>query len=256
MRGVAVGAGGLTSAPLGRVGEKVASTWAPPRVQLKAAHLERKRVVSFSMSGTDHVPFNVLRTRVRAMMAEKRWKVLGVTSPTPGCGKTVVGLNLAISLSRGGDLRVVLVDLDLKRPAVASTLGAKPTGTVAGFLRGETDAADCFVEVSPSLVIGLNGGNVPESSELIQSPRMAELLAFIHSALSPDIVLLDLPPMGLGDDVLALLPQLDSTLLVVAAGQTTIEEADECERQISQNGNLLGVVLNKSETGGGERYYY
>jgi Mrp family chromosome partitioning ATPase len=222
--------------------------WNPARVQLDPRHLERNRIVSFAMSDPNHVPFNHLRTRVRRIMEDSNWRTIGLTSPTPSCGKTMVGLNLALSLARGGDVRTVLVDLDFKRPSVARTLGLKPVATIGGYLRGAiTEPGDCFVQVGPTLFVGLNGVVAADSAELIQSARMAELLAFIHATIRPDVVLFDLPPMRSSDDALAFLPKIDAALLVVAAGQTTVSEVDECERQLSEQGKVLGVVLNKSE---------
>lgn len=234
---------------------QVAPAWTPRNVRLDPRHLERNRIVSFSMDDPGHVSFNLLRTRVRAVMAANSWKSIGVTSPSPGCGKTMVGLNLAISLARGEELRTVLIDFDLKRPAVAPTLGVTATATVARVLSGDADFGDCFVQVSKGLTVGLGGGNVRESSELLRGPRTEELLDFIATNLSPDVIIFDMPPMGPSDDVLAFLPRIDGTLLVAAAGQTTVAEIDTCEQQISQHGQFMGVVLNKADAET-KSYYY
>jgi len=248
------------SAPLSAVGEArsvspLAAAWTPRKVELDARHLERNRLVSFSMNDPAHVPFNLLRTRVRAVMATNGWKSIGITSPTPGCGKTMVGLNLAVSLARSEGLRSVLVDLDLKRPAVASTLGVKSSATVSEVLAGKAAPGDCFVQVVDGLVAGLGGGHVRESSELLSGPRAKELLDFISVHLAPDVVVFDMPPMGASDDVLTFLPSIDGTLLVAAAGQTSIAEIDTCEQQIAQHGHFMGVVLNKAEVRTKDYYY-
>ena len=54
------------------------------------------------------------------------WKVLGITSPTPGCGKTLTAINLAFSIARQPDQSVLLVDLDFQKPQVANSLGLVP----------------------------------------------------------------------------------------------------------------------------------
>lgn len=228
--------------------------WAPPQVRLDPKRMVRNRIVSFAMSHPDHVAFNLLRTRVRKILRDNRWKTLALTSPTPGCGKTVVALNLAFSLARATDVKIVLVDLDLKRPALARTLGLKAPGSIGRFLKGESDAEECFVAVGRNLVVGLNADHVPDSSELIHSERMAKLMAFINASLTPDIVLFDLPPLRTSDDALAFLPQIDAALLVVAAGTSTVSEIDECEKQINPLVEFVGVVLNKSEADSQEYY--
>ena len=229
--------------------------WTAPQVQLDAKRLERNRIVSFSMADPSHVPFNMLRTRVRAAMEANNWKSIGITSPSPGCGKTMVSINLAASLARGADLRTVLIDFDLKRPSIAHTLGLSPTATVTQVLAGKAEIGDCFVQIAPGLTVALGGGHIRESSELLQSARAKDLLDFVNAKLSPDVILFDLPPMGASDDVLALLPRIDAALLVAAAGQTTVTEIDNCEQQISQHGRFVGVVLNKAEIETKDYYY-
>ena len=230
-------------------------TWTPRKVDLNSRHLERNRVVSFAMNDPAHVPFNLLRTRVSAVMDKSGWKSIGITSPTPGCGKTLVSLNLAMSLARVEGLRVVLIDLDLKRPSLAHTLGIKSSATMAQALAGRCEFGDCFVQVGEGLVVGLGGGHVRESSEMLRGPRAKELFKFVSLNLAPDVILLDLPPMGVGDEVLTLLPIIDCAMLVAAAGQTSIAEIDTCEQQIEQHGNFVGVVLNKAEVKAKEYFY-
>lgn len=229
--------------------------WMPPKVELNPRHLQRNRVVSFQMSDPSHVSFNVLRTKIRTAMVEHDWRSVGITSPTPHCGKTLIAVNLALSLARGADVKTVLIDLDLKRPSIARTLGIEKQGTISKFLMGKAEAQECFVQVAPGLVVGLNGGHLMESSELLQGPRMAELLDFVRQTLAPDAIVFDLPPMGGGDDALAFLPRLDTVLLVAAAGQTTVAQIDECEQQLVERDKFFGLVLNKAEADG-RNYYY
>lgn len=226
------------------------------KIEIDPKHLERRRIVSKSMDDPNYIAFNLLRTRIRQAMSDNNWKSLAVTSPTPGCGKTMVTLNLAFSLSRNPGLRTVVVDLDLRRPSVAPTLNIEPDRSIAQFLLGKAEAKDCFVQVDPNLVLGLNSGHTPASSELLQAPKMLELFDFIETTLSPEIILFDLPPMRSSDDALAFLPRIDTSLLVVASGTSTTAEVDECELQMSELDKLLGIVLNKCEDTQSEDYYY
>ena len=148
------------------------------------------------------------------------------------------------------------MDLDLKRPMLARTLGVEKVGTISRFLLGDARLEDCFATIAPGLVVGLNGGHLQESSELLLGPRMNELLDFVTSQLAPEVVVFDLPPMGGSDDTLAFLPKMDAALLVVAAGQTTIEQVDECEQQLAEKDKLLGLVLNKSQSSVRNQYFY
>jgi len=225
------------------------------RVSVDPRRLERNRIVALSMSDPNHVAFNMLRTRVRKMMRDNNWKKLAITSPTPSCGKSLVSLNLSFSLARAKGSRVVLVDLDLRKPSLAKTLGIETTGSVGRFLEGDGRVEDCFVAVDDNLVIGLNKDHLQHSSELLHGGRMSELMRFI-SSLSPDMVLFDLPPMRSSDDALAFLPQVDASLLVVASGTTTVADVDECEQQISQLDKYVGIVMNKTDDAANDYYQY
>src|SRR5262245_26272963 len=82
-----------------------------PEVALSAAHLESNRVIAHDIADPRARSFDMLRTQVLQPMDMKSWQLLAVTSPTPGCGKTVVALNLALSIARQPDRQVLLVDM-------------------------------------------------------------------------------------------------------------------------------------------------
>ena len=99
---------------------------AEPRSDAFAAdlrYLQSKRVVAYDGADQRARPYDMLRTQVIQSMGVGGWKVLGITSPTPGCGKTLTAVNLAFSIARQPEQAVVLVDLDLQRPQVANSLG-------------------------------------------------------------------------------------------------------------------------------------
>ncbi|WP_311029142.1 CpsD/CapB family tyrosine-protein kinase [Mesorhizobium koreense] len=229
--------------------------WKPRQVELESHHLEANRIVSAAMDDPAHVSFNILRTRVQKLQRDRNWKNFVVTSPTQGCGKTMVAVNLAFSMARNPNCRTVLVDLDLRKPSVAKTLGIASSGSIGQFLQGEGRAESCFVQINPNLIVGLNVDRTRQSSELVQSSRMGELLRFVVDSFAPDVVLYDLPPMRSSDDALAFLPKIDAALLVVASGTTTVSELDECEHQLSHLDKLLGIVINKSARDTRDYYY-
>ena len=234
----------------------IAPVWAPPRVVLDPKHLEQQRIVSYGMTDPSHVAFNLLRTKIYKAMRANGWKTLAVLSPTAGCGKTTISLNLAFSMSRQASCRAVVIDLDLKKSAMAKTLGVKPKSSIGAYLEGKAEAEDCFIQVTDNLFVGINTGSVKYSSEHLQEERLDHLLDAVRDFLRPDVVLFDLPPMLSSDDAIAFLPRVDCSLLVVAAGMSTAIEIDECERQASAAGNYLGVVLNKCPHGTTGYYQY
>ncbi len=206
--------------------------------------LARNHVVTFEDVDPAHSHFDILRTKVLRTMQRNGWTSLGITSPTSGCGKTTLALNLAFSLAHQRDIRTVLVELDLRRPAMARQIGLKAPQSVAGVLQGSRGVVESFVRYGDNLAIGTNAQSVRDSAELLMNARTAEGIAAIKRAFLPDVIVYDLPPMLQSDDVMAFLPQLDCVLLVAGAEKSRLDEVDKCEKDLADQTNVLGVVLN------------
>jgi protein-tyrosine kinase len=218
--------------------------------------MARNRVVTFADVDPAHVTFDMMRTKILRVMRQNGWTSLGVTSPSSECGKTTLTLNLAFSLAHQPDVRTVLVDLDLRRPAVARHIGLTAPQSMASVLHGTRPVAENFVRYGDNLAIGTNATAVRNSSELLLSPATTDGVAGIRAAFQPDIVLYDMPPMLMSDDLFAFVPHLDCVLLVAAAERTRIDEVDKCEHDLAEQTNVLGVVLNKCRYMGEDYGYY
>jgi protein-tyrosine kinase len=218
--------------------------------------MERNRIVTFADRDPTHSTFDMLRTKILRTMRANGWVSLGITSPTNGCGKTTTSLNLAFSLADQADLRIVLVDLDLRRPAVAKDLGLGVPQSMASVLQGTRPVTENFVRYAGSLAIGTNAQPIRDTAELLMSPATAGGVASIKAAFRPDIILYDLPPMLMSDDAMAFLPHLDCVLLVAGAERSRLDEVDKCEHDLAQQTNVLGVVLNACRYTGEEYGYY
>ena len=108
-------------------------------VALDVAHLQSHRIVAYDGRDTRTRPFDMLRTEVLRLMDVNGWKTLAVTSPTPGCGKTLIAINLAFSIGRQPERRASLIDLDFRKPRVASCLGLKSRQGTVGVIEGKTE---------------------------------------------------------------------------------------------------------------------
>jgi protein-tyrosine kinase len=241
--GSAGGIGGLGRGPqrapqIGPAWSELATFDPEPRL------LARHHVVTFEDVDPAHSHFDILRTKVLRTMQRNGWTSLGITSPTSGCGKTTVALNLAFSLAHQPDVRSVLVELDLRRPSMARLLGLKTPQSMASVLQGTRGVVENFVRYGETLAIGTNAQSVRDSAELLMNGRTGEGVAAIRRAFLPDIVVYDLPPMLQSDDVMAFLPQLDCVLLVAGAEKSRLDEVDKCEKDLADQTNVLGVVLN------------
>ena len=207
--------------------------------------MTKNRIVTLDQKDNAHVPFDMMRTRVLSACRQHDWKVVGITSPTPECGKTVTAINLAFSFARQKDNRTVLLDADLRRPMVAKNLGISSNHSMGRFLSGGQAVEDHFLSYGDTLAIGSNNRRSLHSAEILQDNKATEAMRFMHKSLRPNIVIVDMPPMMATDDVMAFLPNLDAVLLIAAAGTTKIKEIDNCERDLSERTNVMGVVLNK-----------
>ena len=211
----------------------------------KPAHLDRNRVVSLT-GGAAAAPFDSLRTRLLHLMRDKGWKRLAVTSPGPGCGKSTVALNLSLSLARLADVRTLLIDADMRRPALMRLLGASAQHQIADVLAGTAAPGQNMLRIGANLAVGTNKLPVAHTAELLQSPLMAEALDRIDAEFRPDLMIFDLPPMQVSDDTMAALGLVDCVLIVAAAESTTVQEIDRCERELAARTNVAGVILNKA----------
>lgn len=216
-----------------------------PEIRLDAAKLEDRRLIAAAQPDAAHIPIDMLRTKVTATMAEKNWTKLAITSPTAGCGKTTIALNLAFSMARRRQDRVVVIDLDFRRPRVGALLDHKPKHQLEEFFEGKVGLTDCFARIGSNLAVAFNTRPVARAAELLHAEETVEALAQIVHDLRPNVIICDLPPMLVNDDYLAFQPNADCSLLIAGAEQSTIGEIDICERDLSAHENLLGVVLNR-----------
>ena len=211
------------------------------------------------LDASDHpaaVAFDVLRTRLLHGLTEKGWKRIAVTSPTHGCGKSFVATNLALSLARRPSSRTVLLDLDLRRPELARILGIREEHALSEFLSGEQPLESLFRRHGRTLALGLNGVAIDKASETLHDPDTVSALAAMLEQLDPEVVIYDVPPILVNDDVLALGPCVDAILLVTDGTKTTPDEIRACERLLEGRIPLMGVVLNRAQDFNAGRYRY
>lgn len=195
----------------------------------------------------------ILRTRVLRRMETNRWNSLAVTGLVPGEGKTLNSINLAMALAQDLHTWVFLVDLDLQRPRVASSMGLDVSLGLGDYLMGEATLDDIVYDPGwPRLAVIPN--NRPLSSEHLTSQPMLELMHALEKEAPRRIIIYDMPPLLASDDVLAFAPQIDGVLLVVSEGMTQRRDLEKAKELLSEM-NLLGVVLNRSRERNDNAYY-
>jgi protein-tyrosine kinase len=217
-------------------------------VKLREEYLKKNRIVSFSKNDPMSISFDLLRTHVLQKMEENGWRTLAITSPTPESGKTVVAINLAMSIAQQTNKTAILVDFDLRRPKIGTYLGLSIGKSLNDYLDRTSEISELLVNPGiPRLVVLPTKNSERKSSETLSSKQIANLIKELRQRYESRVVIFDLPPVLVADDVMVLLPHIDCVLMVVANGMSTKREIEDSLRQIPA-AKLLGTILNKAET--------
>jgi capsular exopolysaccharide synthesis family protein len=203
--------------------------------------------------------FRGVRAAIFAANRVKACQVVQIASPNVGDGKTVLSVNLAVSIAQSGK-RVLLVDADLRRPTVSKILGVMRDEGFAMVLAEEIEVLDAIVPSGiPNLDI-LPGCSTSRSpADLITSPQLKDTIDFARERY--DYVLLDTPALLAVTDGAAVAPFVDATILVVRITKnvrTFVEHALEILDTVQAH--VLGIVVNTLQadnyTGLGRGYAY
>jgi protein-tyrosine kinase len=190
-------------------------------------------------------PFRTLRSRLSQIADTRKLKRILITSSVPAEGKTFVAANLAQSIIRQPDRRVLLIDGDLRASRLHVALGAPSAPGLTDYLRGEVDEYEVIQSGPDEHLCFIPGGNeVSNPSELLTSERMKHLLDVVTPVF--DFVILDSPPATPVHDPSLLADLCDGVLFVVRAGVTDFKVAEKAVAEFREK-NLLGVVLNAAE---------
>lgn len=196
-----------------------------------------------------------LRTNIQFMDVDHPPRVVVVTSPLPGDGKSTISANLAIVIAASGQ-DVVLIDGDLRRPMVATVFGLVEGAGLTDVLAGRAEVDDVVQTYGgmSKLRIIAAGRTPPNPSEVLGSDRMRELLRDLSRNA---MVILDAPPLIPVTDAAVLTHSSDGAIIVVGAGRTTVDVLQRALQSLNRvGGRALGVVLNRVPRTGGGYYDY
>ena len=200
--------------------------------------------------------FRSLRTAVLFSAAGAPPKVILLTSAGASEGKTVTSVNLATSLAEAGS-RVILLDVDLRRPNCHRTLGVvNDQYGLSSFLAGQADLESVIRPLDGARLFFVPAGPTPPNpAELVGSARMRDALENLRQAY--DFVILDSPPVLPVTDAVVLGREADGAVLVVKGHDTPRELLRRARDQLLQaNVHLLGAVVNNVDLRWGDTYFY
>ena len=184
-------------------------------------------------------------------------RVILVASALPGDGKTFTSINLALSMAREKDVRVLLVDADVAKPHVSRMLGVAEEPGLLDVLRDEK--LDIESVVLRTDVDGLEilpaGHGSDTATELLASNRMETIVAQLTSRDPNRVVLFDSPPLLLTSESRVLCATAGQAVLVVNANSTPQQAVFDAIAHIGE-GRYIGLVLNQCEPQSQDNYYH
>ncbi len=215
---------------------------------------ERRVILPGDADAAAHA-YRMLRSQVLKQSRSHDLRLIGVASCVDGEGKTLTAANLALSIAAEPNQTVLLVDLDLRRPGVAQLLGLDVSEGLEAWFEGRASVSDLFVQLEgvPRLRVLPTFAPVAGSSEALAAGRTRDLVGELKTRYDDRLVIIDLPPVLLADDMLTLAPLLDGVLILVSEGRTRRDDITRITELL--NGvRIMGTVLNISAESEQRRY--
>jgi polysaccharide biosynthesis transport protein len=187
--------------------------------------------------------YRAVRTALYFSARGKKFKVLQVTSPTPGDGKSTLAANLAVCMAQSGK-NVLLIDADFRKPRVHQLFRIPNDVGLASVVSGDAELDEAIRQGPVEHLSLMACGPRPSNpSELLISPRFQELLAVLRDKY--DFVIVDTPPLLAVSDPAAIAPRVDGVLLTLRIRRHVRPHALRARDLLASLGaNVLGVVVN------------
>jgi capsular exopolysaccharide synthesis family protein len=216
---------------------------------------EQRLVTLTEPEGTGAEMFRVLATRLAHMQRKRQLHKLLITSSVVDEGKSVVTANLALTLARRPNTRVLLVEADLRRPSVSALFSTSPLRGISEWSEGKLQLQDSLYQIRDTAVWMLAAGKpMDEPLPLLESDQFAKMLESVSSHF--DWVVLDATPLLPMADSTSIARLCDGVLVVVRDGYTRKKVLNKAIETVEKS-KLLGVVFNQASmlNVDYERYY-
>jgi succinoglycan biosynthesis transport protein ExoP len=235
----------------------------PKKTGNGASRPPRKKTIEELVTVTDMrsasaEAYRTLRTNLIFSQAVQTLRTVLVTSASPGEGKTTTAANLAVSFAQHG-MRVLLIDCDLRRGRLHKIFQIPREPGMTELVIGQEEAEGVIRQTDITGLYVIASGNLPPNpSELLGGERMRKTLASLSEAF--DLIVIDTPPLLAASDGAILATLSDGVVLVLRAGSTEGEAAQQAIQQLAGVGaRVVGAVLNdpdaKVPTYGGYYHY-
>jgi capsular exopolysaccharide synthesis family protein len=222
-------------------------------------HKIDQRLVSLTRPASlEAEQYQTLRLNLQRLKAARDIRMIALTSPTSGDGKTLTAINLAGALARSSDTRVLLIEADLRRPTLAKHFGVPGSaiGVADVVLNPVLTLEDAVRRLDFGFSVITAGSSSAAVHEVFNSPRFKAVLSEAREQY--DYVILDTPPIVPVSDCRLLAPWVDGLLLIVSSHRTPRKLLEESLNLIEPS-SLLGIVFNRDDhplVGYHRRRYY
>jgi len=199
--------------------------------------------------------YRSIRTSILLSSSEKPPKMIAVTSPNPGEGKTTTVTNTAIALSQTG-AQVLIIDADMRKPRIHKIFNHENGMGLSNFLSGHGDLESIIKKSEvPNLFYIPVGPIPPNPSELLGSNLFKKMLEVLEARF--DHILVDSPPVLGFADAVVLSSAVNGVILTVLGGKTPREALQRAKEALQQtNTRILGVVINRVDIRRSDYGYY
>lgn len=229
-------------------------------LELTLQQMDSKIISNYAPKSSAAESFRILRTNLVAKKKPDESMSILITSSGPREGKTTIHTNLATTLSQM-DAKVIIVDLDLRRPRVHSMFHINKEEGISDFLVDKSADLETYIKKSsvPNLDVITSGYIPPNPSELLASSRMDEAIKILKTKY--DYILFDAPPVIAVTDAMILAKKIDYLYLVVRVAQAdklVIKRAKELLENINVDitGAVINGILPQSYYSSSEYHYY
>lgn len=218
-----------------------------PRTAPRGIASDHRSVSFFDPTSMVAEQFKRLRTYVIKPGMENSPKTILVTSAMAGEGKSMVAINLAITIAVDLNSNALIVDCDLRNPSVSRWFGFREQKGLSNYLLGEAQLPELLVKTSLDKLTLLPGGTMQENPvELIGSKKMADLVADLKARYDDRYIILDSSPLLATTEPRVLSEMADGTLFVIKSAETPRESVQQALKLIDKK-RIIGVVLNQLE---------
>ncbi len=189
--------------------------------------------------------YNSINTYIQFSSGGRSPKLMLVTSPQKGEGKTTTSANLAVTMARTYKGKGIIIDSDMRNPQLHKIFDVENSKGLSGYLTGHSLIEDGFIQKTAmaNLDIITAGLRTPNASDLLNSPRLAELLRKLDPEYA--FIIFDSPPVIGFSDSLILSASMDGVIMVARTGRTTREALHQTRKSLENiNSRIFGVVLN------------